>query len=261
MPTLRKPAVAGSFYPEDPALLDEMIGGYLREAPPSDLTPKALIAPHAGYVYSGPIAGSAYALLESVREQIQRVILLGPAHRVAFPGVAAPSVDAFSSPGGVVPLDRKTLDRLQAEKLIQINDDPHAGEHSLEVHLPFLQAVLTSFTIVPLVIGQATSQEVSTILEFVWGGPETLILVSSDLSHYLPYHNAVHLDRTTADAIEELRADAITMKQACGRTAIQGLLASAKTHGLHATTLDLRNSGDTAGPRDQVVGYGAFAFS
>ena len=252
----------GTFYPGTRRELEGAVRGFLGQAEtrPDDV-PKALIAPHAGYVYSGPIAASAYALLAPARERIERVVLLGPAHRVFVRGLAATDADAFATPLGDVPLDRDALGRIAALPQVSLRPDAHAPEHSLEVHLPFLQIVLDAFSLVPLVVGDASGEEVAEVLEALWGGPETLIVVSSDLSHYESYATARRMDAATTRAIEGLRPDDIGHDDACGRVPIQGLLRAARAHGMHARTLDVRNSGDTAGPRDAVVGYGAWAFA
>jgi hypothetical protein len=243
-------------------LLRASVRGYLREAKHDPAaSPKALIAPHAGYVYSGPIAASAYALLAPVRERIERVVLLGPAHRVFVRGLAAPDATAFATPLGDVPIDRAALERLAGLPQVSLRPDAHAPEHSLEVHLPFLQVVLDEFSLVPLVVGDASGEEVAEVLEALWGGPETLIVVSSDLSHYESYATARRMDAATTRAIEALRPEDLQRDDACGRVPIQGLLRAARSHGLNPRTLDVRNSGDTAGPRDAVVGYGAWAFA
>ena len=265
-PTDRPPAVAGSFYPDDPAALSAMVDSLLASAQSGPRTgaahppPKAIIAPHAGYVYSGAVAGSAYALLAAARERIKRVVLIGPAHRVAVAGVAAPSVDAFLTPLGRVPLDRTAIDGLVRLGCISILDQAHRPEHSLEVHLPFLQRMLREFSLIPLLAGAASSTEVARVLDAVWGGPETLIVVSSDLSHYHDYETARRLDDATVRAIVALDGAAIGDDGACGRVPIRGLLVAAKRRGLRPRLVDLRNSGDTAGPRDRVVGYGAVLF-
>ena len=258
----REPAVAGTFYPAEPASLRAAIRGYLESAERlgGDQSPKALIAPHAGYVYSGPIAASAYARLRDVRRTIQRVVLLGPAHFVPCAGLAASRAQAFATPLGAVPVDSAGLQQALALPQVQVFDQAHRREHSLEVHLPFLQEVLPEFTLVPLAVGRATPEEVGQVLLELWGGPETLILVSSDLSHYEEYQRAKQLDALTARAIEELRLEEVGDESACGAAAIRGLLHAARQRGLRATTVDLRNSGDTAGSRDLVVGYGAFIF-
>jgi predicted class III extradiol MEMO1 family dioxygenase len=308
--------------------------------------PKAIIVPHAGYIYSGPIAASAYARLQPARGTITRVVLLGPAHRVGFEGLALSSADYFVTPLGKIPVDRAALDRVSALPQVHRLDAAHAQEHSLEVHLPFLQEVLGDFTLVPLVVGDAGPEEVGAVIELLWGGPEsatatslsrgprlgnrsrrcstscihavvdpigesaigtslsrgprlgnrsrrcstscihavvdpigesaigtslsrgprldpigeTLIVISSDLSHYHDYATAQRLDRATSAAIEALRPQDIGYDQACGRNPVNGLLHVARARGLHARTIDLRNSGDTAGTRDQVVGYGAYVF-
>ena len=258
--TIRKPAVAGTFYPADPAELREMISGFLKQAKRSDGLPKAIIAPHAGYIYSGPIAASAYAQIKPARGRIKRVVLLGPSHRVPFRGLAASGGDAFATPLGNVPIDKKAVEMIRDMPQVEILDAAHVMEHSLEVQLPFLQEVLGEFNLVPLAVGDASGQEIADVLEKLWGGPETLIVISSDLSHYQDYRTAERMDRATSDAIESLHPEDIGHEQACGRAPISGLLVAAKKHGLHAQTIDLRNSGDTAGPRDEVVGYGAYTF-
>ncbi len=259
--SIRRPAVAGSFYPNDPAELREMIRGFLKQAKPSGVAPKAVIAPHAGYIYSGPIAASAYAQIAPARRKIRRVVLLGPSHRVPFCGLAATRADAFATPLGNIPIDKSAFDQIKDLPQVAVIDSAHAREHSLEVHLPFLQEVLGDFRLAPLAVGDATAEEVADVLEELWGGPETLIVISSDLSHYHDYRTAGMMDRAASKAIESLRPEEIDCEQACGRIPISGLLVAAKRHGLCAHTLDLRNSGDTAGPRDEVVGYGAWAFA
>lgn len=260
MAQIREPAVAGMFYPDDPVLLQQQIEQLLASESPSTDHPKALIVPHAGYIYSGPTAAAAYAQLQPLRRQIKRVILLGPAHHVAFQGLAASSAQYFATPLGVVPIDQVALDSILMLPQVHVRDDAHAQEHSLEVQLPFLQTVLDDFKLVPLVVGDASPQDVAEVLEKLWGGDETLIVISSDLSHYHDYNTARQLDTATSRAIEQLRPDAIHYDQACGRNPVNGLLVAARHHHLGATTLDLRNSGDTAGSRDRVVGYGAYAF-
>ena len=259
---IRPPAVAGMFYP---ASADELIADLdrmLAEAGrPGGPTPKAIIVPHAGYVYSGPIAAAAYAQLRSARGRVRRVVLLGPAHRVPFRGFALPSVKAFRTPLGDIPVDRPGVDRLRGLPQVHVLDDAHAGEHSLEVHLPFLQRTLGDFAVLPVVVGIASGEDVATLLEALWGGPETLIVISSDLSHYYPYEQARARDARTAAAIERLDGPALDEESACGRVPIRGLLQVARRRGLICRRLDLRNSGDTAGPHDQVVGYGAWAFA
>ena len=261
MPT-RQPAVAGSFYPDSPVVLKNMLSEFLHEAKSTTgPAPKAIIAPHAGYVYSGPIAASAYSLLLPVHDQIRKVVLLGPAHRVGFRGLAVSSADYFRTPLGDIELDREAIDQITGLPQVKVMDEAHAQEHSLEVHLPFLQMVLDDFKLIPFVVGDTNPEEVDEVLEQLWGGAETLIVISSDLSHYHDYLTAQEMDQQTSKAIEGLHPEQIHFDDACGRNPVTGLLLAAKKHGLHATTLDLRNSGDTAGSRDQVVGYGAYIFN
>jgi len=261
MASIRQPAVAGAFYPAQPQALRALLVQFLEGAAVAGDVPKALIAPHAGYIYSGPIAGSAYALLKPARGLVRRVVLLGPAHRVAFAGLALPSNEAFATPLGTVPVDPTAVAALADLPQVHVLDQPHAREHSLEVHLPFLQQVLGDFQVVPLVVGDASAAEVGEVIERLWGGPETLVVVSSDLSHYHDYRTAQRLDAATTRAIEQLRFEDLEPDGACGAAPVRGLLWVARKHGLSVRTLDLRNSGDTAGPRDQVVGYGAYAFN
>ncbi|PKM44169.1 MAG: AmmeMemoRadiSam system protein B [Gammaproteobacteria bacterium HGW-Gammaproteobacteria-1] len=261
MPKIRQPAVAGLFYPADAIQLRRMVQGFLREAHGGEGTaPKAIIAPHAGYIYSGPVAAAAYARLAPLRGVVTRVVLLGPSHRVGFLGLASSSADFFRTPLGDIPLDRGAIAGLDGLPQIHALDEAHAMEHSLEVHLPFLQEVLGDFNLVPLVVGDAAPREVEEVLEHLWGGPETLIVISSDLSHYHDYATAQSLDHATAQAIEQLRYQDLHSEGACGRNPVRGLLLAAQHFGLKADTVDLRNSGDTAGPRDSVVGYGAWLF-
>ena len=263
MPSIRPAAVAGSFYPEDPGSLAAEVSSYLAQAPRTRdgaRAPKAIIAPHAGYMYSGPIAASIYARLAPLRGTVRRVVLAGPAHRVPVAGAAIPSVEAFGSPLGDVPLDIAALERLRELPFVEVNDRAHAQEHSLEVHLPFLQSVLGSFDLVPIVVGDASPAQMGQILEMLWGGAETLIVVSSDLSHYLPYRSARGRDTQTAESIANFEA-VIVPEEACGAAPINGLLRIARARGLTSEIVDVRNSGDTAGGLDRVVGYGAFAFT
>jgi AmmeMemoRadiSam system protein B len=254
----RNPAVAGLFYPDNPRTLRAVVTDYLRAAPEAGYAPKAIIAPHAGYIYSGPIAASAYARLKSVRGKIQHVVLLGPSHRVGFRGLALSSAEFFVTPLGRIPLDREAAAKISDLPQVRVMDVAHAQEHSLEVHLPFLQEVLGEFRLLPLVVGDASPEEVSEVLELLWGGPETLIVISSDLSHYHDYATAQKMDRSTSHAIEALRYEDIHYDDACGRNPVSGLLHLARKQGLSVHTIDLRNSGDTAGTRDSVVGYGAY---
>ncbi len=260
MTAVRPSAVAGMFYPADPRTLADEVQGFLAEAHPHKVRPKALIVPHAGYIYSGPIAASAYTTLKNFAPQIRRVVLLGPTHRVAVRGLALPDAEAFDTPLGRVKLDTAAMRTISGLPQVVVSGKAHALEHSLEVQLPFLQSVLPDFTLLPLAVGMATAEEVAEVLEALWGGDETLIVISSDLSHYLPYADAQSFDGKTADYILNLR-EPIDHDQACGGTPISGLIIAARKHHLQPNLLDLRNSGDTAGSQDRVVGYAAFAFT
>ncbi|HRF71382.1 MAG TPA: AmmeMemoRadiSam system protein B [Accumulibacter sp.] len=260
-PAIRPAAVAGAFYPGSASALARDLRVLLAGASAAKIwRPKAIIAPHAGYVYSGPIAASVYGPLRALRASIRRVVLLGPTHRVAVNGLALPSTSGFATPLGVVPLDAAAIADIEALPQVVVSDAAHAMEHSLEVQLPFLQSVLDDFTLVPLAVGRALAAQVAEVLERLWGGDETLIVISSDLSHYLPYAVARETDAETARRIVALDPP-LDHQQACGATPVNGLLLAARRHGLQAQLIDLRNSGDTAGDRSRVVGYGAFAFA
>jgi AmmeMemoRadiSam system protein B len=256
----RPPAVAGSFYPADARELAELVGGLLAEARPPALpaAPKVLIAPHAGYVYSGPVAATAFACWAGHRAAVRTVVLLGPAHYAHLEGMALPAHDAYATPLGEVPLDRAACGRLRSLPAVSRSEHAHAREHSLEVELPFLQAVLGEFALVPLLVGRAAPDDVAEALEALWGGDETRIVVSTDLSHYLPYDDARAADDSAARAIDTLTR--LDPESACGAHAVNGLLALARRMRLEPRLLDLRNSGDTAGDKRSVVGYSAFAF-
>jgi hypothetical protein len=261
MGAIRAPAVAGTFYPADAGRLRAAVEGHLAaSAACAGGAPKAVISPHAGYVYSGPVAGHAFASLAGHAPRIRRAVVIGPAHYVPFRGIAVPSGKAFRTPLGEVPLDRGALEGIRDLPQVHTADAPHAPEHALEVELPFLQAVLGEFALVPLLVGNATPEQVGEVLDRLWGGPETLLVISSDLSHYEPYARARAHDATTAAAIERLDFARLGPRDACGWLPIAGLLAEAGRRRMRAERLDLRNSGDTAGGEDQVVGYGAWAF-
>ncbi|MDM8567085.1 AmmeMemoRadiSam system protein B [Candidatus Halobeggiatoa sp. HSG11] len=256
----RTPAVAGTFYPDNTHELSTMIDQLLQSVKTTGTIPKAIIVPHAGYVYSGPIAASIYAMIRPARNIIKRVVLIGPSHQVPLLGIAATKMQNFSTPFGDIPVDDQAIDKILKFPQVSLMEQAHANEHSLEVQLPFLQKILNEFSIVPLVVGKATSEQVGEILETLWGTKETLIVVSSDLSHYNNYESAQKLDKLTTQAIESLSPEKIEYEQACGRVPINGLLNVAKNKKMQVETIDLRNSGDTAGSKDQVVGYGAYAF-
>ena len=262
-PEVRPAAVAGMFYPGAATVLAAAVRAYLSESGSAEspaALPKALIVPHAGYVYSGPVAACAYRLLGASRTTIRRVVLLGPVHRVPIRGLGLPAADAFATPLGLVRVDREAVAIARELPQVRVSAPAHAHEHSIEVQLPFLQSVLDDFAIVPFAVGDASGEEVAEVIDRLWGGPETLFVVSSDLSHYHAYDQARALDRATATAILALDAS-LDHEQACGATPINGFALCARRHGLFAQLLDLRNSGDTAGDKLRVVGYSAFAFT
>ena len=255
---IRPPAVAGVFYPSDPSELRDEVSGYLAQtATVVGPTPKALIVPHAGYIYSGVIAAAAYSQVSQRRRDIRRVVLIGPSHRVYLRGMAVPASGVFQTPLGRVPIDRELKARLLTHPSIVESDSPHASEHSLEVQLPFLQMMFDEFTLLPLALGSAAPADVAHALAEVWGGPETLVLVSSDLSHYLTYEAACELDAITIDTILR-RQPTLAGEQACGCIGINGLSFLARERDLSVSEIARCNSGDTAGDRNRVVGYGAF---
>jgi len=262
MTSVRSAAVAGAFYPAGSRELAREVDDLLGHSAGGGLAPgfpKALIVPHAGYVYSGNVAAEAYDRLRPARGIVRRVVLLGPCHRVPVRGLALPDAAAFATPLGEVPLDREAMAMLAGLDQVVVNSAVHAEEHALEVQLPFLQRVLGEFSLVPLAVGAATPEQVSEVIEKLWGGEDTLIVISSDLSHYRPYDEACAIDRGTVQAILNYAID-INHEQACGATPVAGMLLAAKRHKLNVELLDLRNSGDTAGGRAHVVGYASFAF-
>lgn len=266
MTLVRQPAVADMFYPGDTDQLRSNVMHMLDESKQQPLKgiptqrPKAIIAPHAGYVYSGTTAAKAYQLLEPYRDDYRHVVLLGPSHRVGFTGIATCSADYYETPLGSIALDKTNTEKaLQCQGVVCL-DQAHLQEHSLEVHLPFLQTVLGEFELTPLVVGDCDAQTTARVLNALWGGDDTLIVISSDLSHFLDYDTANALDSATCKAIEAFNGDAISFEQACGRNPIKGLLAAAQAHPLTIKTLGMCNSGDASGDRSRVVGYGAWAF-
>lgn len=260
MVDVRTPAVAGMFYPGEADELGRAVKGYLAAASGRAVAPKVLIAPHAGYIYSGPVAASAYAQLAPLKGRIKHVILVGPSHRVGFNGLALCTASAYAIPGRLIYIDREIEAKLAALPGVRLLDQAHQSEHSLEVHLPFLVETLGYFTLVPIVAGVASPGLVADVLEAAWGGDETLIVISTDLSHYHDYDAAKLIDATTVKAIERLDATFMDGDHACGAVPLAGLLEVARRKSLAVKTLDVRNSGDTAGPKDRVVGYGAWAF-
>lgn len=256
---LREPAVAGLFYPSEAKPLLALLDQLMSVSGSGSCAPKAIIVPHAGYIFSGSTAAAAYARIAPARERIERVVLLGPAHRVRFQGIAAHSADAFLTLLGEVPLDGAALERLADLSYVGLLDEAHAREHSLEVQLPFLQYLLDDFRLVPLVVGDSTAEAIAAVLEHLWGGSETLVVISTDLSHYHDYATARRLDGHTADSILHRRHEAIGYEDACGCNPLIGLLELARRRDLRIELLRLCSSGDTAGNRQRVVGYGAFA--
>lgn len=255
----RQPAVAGIFYPADGQTLKKDIKHYLERADTDiNIMPKAIVVPHAGYIYSAPVAASAFKQLIPFKDKINRVVLLGPSHRVAFTGLAIPESEIFNTPLGAIAIDQEMMQRLSGFPQIISSDQAHCDEHSLEVQLPFLQEILGDFTLIPLVVGDATKEEVAEVIKALWGDEHTLIVISTDLSHYHNYNEAQQLDNATSDAIVNLQPELIDYEDACGRNGLKGMLAVAKEKNLTVDMLDLRNSGDTAGDKSRVVGYGAY---
>jgi hypothetical protein len=260
MSNIRIPAVAGQFYADDAAELTSDVRRYIDAAVGQNAftAPKMLIVPHAGYVYSGAVAGAAYATLKQIADKITKVVLFGPSHRIAFRGLAVPMATTFETPLGPIPIDQDSIAAISDMPQVTQRDDAHAEEHSLEVQLPFLQTLLGAFELTPIVVGDASGQDVAAVIEHLWGGAETLIVISSDLSHYLDHGAAQRLDAETAAAIETLHPERIGHSQACGRIPVAGALMTARERGMQVVRYDLRNSGDTAGGKDRVVGYGAW---
>jgi len=260
MQLIRPSSVSGMFYPSDKVILANDVLALIASARSSNLIPKALIVPHAGYIYSGAIAASAYATLTAIASNIRRVVLLGPTHRVSVRGLALPGVDAFDTPLGMVQIDSVAVKIIENLPQIVVSTQAHAQEHSLEVQLPFLQTVLSDFKLLPLAVGMASAEEVAEVLELLWGGEETLIVISSDLSHYLSYDVARKKDQETVQCVIE-QSLLTSYDQACGATPINGMILAARQHHLSVHLLDLRNSGDTAGSKVGVVGYGSLVFT
>ncbi len=262
---IRPAAVAGMFYPDDPEDLRHMVSRFLKDAhhvvDEKPAKPRAIIAPHAGYIYSGPVAASAYSYVESMKDTINNVVLIGPSHRVPLIGLATSNADYFATPLGNIPINRALTESINELPFVTALDQAHAMEHSLEVHLPFLQMTLHEFSLVPIVAGDASPDQVNQLIEVACKADDTLLVISSDLSHYHDYETAKRMDQDTCQAIEALDIRSVDSHHACGYIPVRGLLNYAKQHHLHAITVDCRNSGDTAGPRDQVVGYGSYVFT
>jgi MEMO1 family protein len=258
--TIRSPAVAGTFYPSSPDALDRVVRAALAAADVDPAAAKAIVAPHAGYIYSGPIAGASFQSVAHLGGQITRVVLIGPTHRLYFPGIAVPTATGLATPLGTVAIDAAGVSRALADPEVALLDAAFDNEHALEVELPFIQVLFPRAAVVPLIVGEASPQAVERVLASLWGGPETLIVVSSDLSHYHGYAAARALDLATSQAIEVIAPAKVDANRACGHRALAALLHHAGERDLRATTRDLRNSGDTSGSRDRVVGYGAYTF-
>lgn len=257
--TIREPAVAGLFYPADQAVCDKEVSELLRAnaCAMEQIKPKALIAPHAGYMYSGAVAAKAYNLLSQFAPAFKRVVLMGPCHRVALAGMALSSASYYKTPLGLVPLECELAASILSYPDVEIEDLAHAQEHSLEVHVPFLQKVLGDFSLLPIVVGRVSAQSVARVIQAVWQDPETLVIVSSDLSHFLSYDEALRMDENTSLAIESCATN-LSGEQACGSFALNGLLAAATTAQLSVRRISLANSADAVGDRSRVVGYGAY---
>lgn len=262
MTQVRPPAVAGMFYPADKLSLKRDINDYLQNVENTKVKNsqaiKALVVPHAGYIYSGPIAASAYQQIIPLKNKINRVVLLGPSHRVAFNGLAIPNSRFFNTPLGDIPIDQRAIQMLSELPQVIVSDQAHKDEHSLEVQLPFLQEILSDFSLVPLVVGEAERHDVAEVINLLWGDEHTLFVISTDLSHFHEYYEAQNIDQATSDAIVNLKPDLISYDGACGRNGLKGMLTVAEEKNLSIDLLDLRNSGDTAGDKSRVVGYGAY---
>jgi len=257
---IRQPAVAGTFYPADKEQLKLTLKHYLNEALEGQKVPRAIIVPHAGYIYSGAIAATAYARLKQASQSIKRVVLIGPSHRVGFTGLALSSASDFATPLGNITIDIDAVKQLAELPFIDYIDQAHEFEHSLEVHLPFLQTVLQQFSLIPVLAGDASAEQVCQLLEMFWGQQDCLIVISSDLSHFHDYQTAKELDKKTSEIFEKLQYEKLNGHSACGCVPVSGLLALARKNKLQLKTIDLRNSGDTAGSnnRSRVVGYGSY---
>jgi len=257
---LRTAAVADQFYPADRGQLAAQVTDLLQNSNPYPIQPKALIVPHAGYVYSGRTAGLAFSLLKSSKNVINKIVILGPCHRVYLKGAAIPRCEFFETPLGNVPLDIDCLAKLSQFPQVSISEEAHILEHSIEVQLPFLQSIFSDFKLIPIVIGDISGQQLTEVINYLWGNEQTLIVVSSDLSHFLDYQSAIALDNQTTKAIESFQPDKISREAACGGEGIKALLNLAQKNHLHVKTLNQCNSADSIGDKNRVVGYGSYAF-
>ena len=257
---IRRPAVAGKFYPQDPHQLEQEIRQLLAAVPVVACLPKILIVPHAGYQYSGPVAATGFATLNPLRGTIQRVVVLGTCHSRREPLIFTSNADEFETPLGGIKTNINSIELALSHQLAVLDDEAHRFDHAIEVQLPFLQVQLDSFELVPFLVATSPIEQVANLINLLWGGTETLFVISSDLSHYHPYSEALELDQQTAESIVQLDDRALNEQRACGFYAIAGALQVARQKSLQVLKLDLRISGDTGGPHDRVVGYGAFAF-
>ena len=257
MALLRNPSVANQFYPGDANELHTMLNSYIAD-PEANIRPKAIIAPHAGYIYSGIVAGKTYSYLKSLRQVIKKVTLFGPAHRFGFNGIATSGVDFFATPLGNIPVSKTLIEKSHTLDFVHHEERAFNGEHCLEVQLPFLQTFLQQFEIAPFIISNCSSDKVAMLMEMLWGDQQTLIVISSDLSHFLNYEDCVKKDRITAKHIMQFQYDKLDYSEACGRTPIQGLLRVAQKKQMQIKQISVINSGDTAGDKQHVVGYGGW---
>lgn len=268
MTIIRPPAVAGTFYPADADLLRSEIDGLIDAALHSGIaqqetaTPKAIIVPHAGLMFSGSLAALGFATVRALKDTIKRIVIIGPAHRMAFQGIALARADQFATPLGNMRCDLPALQKALALPHVQMLDDAHTLEHGLEIELPFIQRLFgeqSDIGIVPLLVSRCSPRQVHEVIEKLWGGPETLIVISSDLSHFHDYDTAKKMDNRTRAMIENFDAENIDTNDACGALPVAGMLMAARNRGMKIKTLGMRNSGDVTGDKSRVVGYGAWA--
>lgn len=258
---IQHPVVAGTFYPDNPSRLKQMLKYLLSKTSAHKKQARALIVPHAGYIYSGAIAATAYARLRAEKQNIKKIVLIGPSHHLGFQGVALNTAEQFLTPLGAIAVNGEAIKRIATLPFAHFINQAYSKEHSLEVHLPFLQSVIGTFSLIPVVTGKVSAEQLCELIELFWGDLETIIIISSDLSHFLEYEAAQHQDKKTSAFIEQLQYEKLDRRAACGYIPISGLLALARKKSLQVKTLDLRNSADTAGSahKNRVVGYGSYA--
>lgn len=262
--TIRRPAVAGRFYPGQARALADLVDTLLDAVPLPDATTlaSAYVVPHAGYPYSGPTAAAVYARLRRHADRIARVVLIGPAHYVPLDGCAATGAGRWSTPLGAATIDREAVDRLAGSRWVAVDDRPHEPEHSLEVQVPFLQRALPeSVPLVPVLVGASGVEDVAAVLADLPPGPGTVLLCSTDLSHYLDLPTARERDARTAAAVLDLAPERIGTRDACGVFALRGLLGWARVAGLTPRLLHQCTSAEATGDASRVVGYAAFEFT